>query len=245
MKIVTETLVDGALGASGVVAWRWDLQDRRIDWTATAEEVIGLPDIVLRSPDLLMRAIHPDDLPLVSSAYGEALRSGTQLDARFRVIGSSGVRWLDCSGRPIVDESGKVVAATGTVIDVTEECEAEAAMLETLHDTQLVLGEIGARIWEWDADLDVVQYLSPPTGPPILAQAETEGVTLSAALHRLSDQDAALVREKLTHALMTGESISYEVSVLDDNGEPHRVFVRGGVSADSPRRLTGVSIVLN
>ena len=245
MKNVTETLVDGALGASGVVAWRWDIEDRRIDWSPGAEEVIGLPDIVLRSPELLKRAIHPDDLPLVSDAYANALRQLLPLEARFRVIAPSGMRWLDCSGRPIIDDSGKAVAATGTVLDVTDECEAEDAMLQTLRDAQFVLGDIGARMWEWDAETDAVQYLSPPTGPAILANADTDGLTLDVALERVSDEDAALVREKMRHALATGEPISYEVRARDDAGTWHRVFVRGGLSASSPRRLTGVSIILD
>ena len=245
MKIVTETLANSALGASGVVAWRWDIEDRRIDWSPGAEDVIGLPDIVLRSPELLTRAIHPDDLPLVSKAYGEAFERGGPLDARFRVLASSGVRWIDCSGRTIRDESGKAIGATGTVMDVTEECEAEDAMLQTLHDAHLVLEDIGARVWEWDSESDELQYLSPPTGPRLLALADTEGVTLAVALERLNDQDAALVRDKLNHALATGEAISYEVTARDDEGILHRVFVRGGLSSQFPSRVTGVSIVLD
>ena len=245
MKNVTETLVNGALGASGVVAWRWDLRERRIDWSPGAEEVIGLPDIVLRSPELLMRAIHPDDLPLVSHAYADALRRGAPMDARFRLLASSGVRWLDCSGRPILEESGQAIAATGTLVDVTEECEAEEAILQTLHEAQLVLGDIGARVWEYDADTQTIRYLTPPTGPPILEDAYESGVELSDALQRLSDQEGAMVRHKLEHALATRESINFEVTVPDDEGTKHRVFVRGGVSSASPARLTGVSIVLD
>ena len=244
MKIVTETLVDGALGASGVVAWRWDLPGRRIDWSPGAEEVIGLPDIVLRSPELILRAIHPDDLPLVSTAYTDALRRGGHMDARFRILGSTGLRWVDCSGQAIVDGSGKAFAATGTLVDVTEECEAEEAMLQTLHDAELVLGDIGARVWEFDPDSETIQYLSPPTGPKILADAYDDGVGLDVALQRLSDEDAAMVRDKLQHALATGEPIGFEVNTLDDEGLAHRVFVRGAKSSSS-NRLTGVSIVLD
>ena len=245
MKIVTETLIDGALGASGVVAWRWDLKGRRIDWSPGAEDVIGLPDIVLRSPELLLRAIHPDDLPLVSAAYADALARGGHMDARFRIIGSGGMRWIDCSGQAILDEAGKPFAATGTIVDVTDECEAEEAMLQTLHDAELVLGDIGARVWEFDAETQTVQFLTAPTGPPILADAYEDGVGLSVALQRLNDQDAAMVRDKIQHALTTGEPISFEAITLDDEGRKHRVFVRGAKSSSSANRLTGVSIVLD
>ena len=166
------------------------------------------------------------------------------MDARFRVMASSGVRWVDCSGQPIIGESGKAIAATGTLVDVTEECEAEEAMLQTLHDAELVLDDIGARVWEFDAETETLQFLTPPTGPPILADAYEEGVELGVALQRLSDQDAAMVREKVQHALTTGEPISFETTAVDDEGRNHRVFVRGAKSGSS-NRLTGVSIVLD
>lgn len=243
--MVTETLINRALGASGVVAWRWDIASGRIDWSAGAEEVVGLPDIVLRSADLFVRAIHPDDFRLVSLAYAHALRTGGPMSSRFRVMAPSGVRWIDSAGRPILDESGNAVAATGTMLDVTEDCEAEEAMLQTLHDTELVLGNIGARVWEWDSETDDLEYLSPPTGPSILAREDAVGLTLSSALGRLNDQEAAMVRDAMRHALATGEAMSFEVTVTDDEGIARRVFVRGGVSPQSPTRLTGVSVVLS
>ena len=245
MKIVTETLVNGALGASGVVAWRWDLEGRRIEWSPGAEEVVGLPDIVLRSPELLMRAIHPEDLPLVSKAYAAALGRGAQLDARFRLMASSGVKWFDCTGKPILDDAGHAIGATGTLLDVTEESEAEEALLATLHDAQIVLGDIGARVWSWDSTTDEVSVLSLPEGAPILVDTEGDRVPLSVALQRMSDQDGALVRDKFGRAAATGEPFSVEISMRDDNGVVHRMFVRGTASTSSPDRVTGVSILLD
>lgn len=245
MKIVTETLVNGALGASGVVAWRWDLRGRRIDWSPGAEDVLGLPDIVLRSPELLMRAIHPDDLPLVSAAYADALRRGGHMDARFRVMGSGGVRWVDCAGEATLDDTATPVLATGTLIDVTEECEAEEAMLETLHDAQSILGELGARVWEFDGETQTLHFLTPPTGPPILENANEDGVALSEALQRVSDEDAAMVIDKVNHALASGEPMSFETTAVDDEGTTHRVFVRGAKKSGSRPILTGVTVVLD
>ncbi len=226
------------------MAWRWDLKARRIDWSPGAEDVIGLPDIVLRSPELLMRAVHPGDMPLVSTAYVDALRRGGHMDARFRVMASSGVRWVDCSGEAILDESGKAFAATGTLVDVTEEYEAEEAMLQTLHDAQDVLGYIGGRVWEFDAASQRLRYVTLPTGPPILADAYEEDIPLSVALERVSDQDGAMIRDKLRRAL-AGEPMSFETNVIDDEGLSRRVFVRGAKPCGSTNVVTGVTIVLD
>ena len=245
VKIVTETLVNGALGASGVAAWRWDIEGRRIEWSPGAEDIVGLPDIVLRSPELLTRAIHPEDLPLVSHAYADALRRGSALDARFRLTASTGIRWFDCTGMPILDDSGKAIGATGTLLDVTEESEAEEALLATLHDAQLVLGDIGARVWSWDSTADEVSVLSLPEGAPILVETEGDRLPLARALERMSDQDGALMRDKFRRAIATGEAFSFEISIRDDNGLVHRMFVRGTVSSSSPDRVTGVSILLD
>lgn len=244
VRIVSEGLVDRALVASGVVAWRWDIEAGLMDWSPGAEELIGLPDIVLRSPDLLMRAIHPDDLPLVSGAYTEALRRGGPMDARFRIVAPSGTRWFDCAGRATLDESGRALTATGTLVDVTEEAEAEDALLQTLRDSESVLQDVAARLWEWNPDTDRIHYPIPPAGPPILA-GQTEGVRLAALLRRVKKGDVGFVRESLRSAVTTGATVSFETTVRDDDGIAHRVFVRGGRSSASARRLSGVSILLD
>lgn len=244
MKVVTENLVSDALAASGRVAWRWDAQADRMEWSTGAEEILGLPDIVLRSPDLLIRAIHPDDVELIKGQFCEALKTGAPLAARFRVTAASGLRWFDCSGQALLSENGESVGATGTFAEVTEECEAEEAVLQSLRDAECALEQIGARVWEWDPETDLVTYFNLPEGTHIIAESPT-ALSLADILKGMTPADAAQAREALTRAVETGERFSLEVGVRDDSGVSHRVFVRGGVLAHQPGRVSAITIVLD
>lgn len=244
MKVVTENLVADALAASGLVAWRWDAQADRIEWSTGAEEILGLPDIVLRSPDLVIRIVHPDDVELIKGQFCEALKTGASLSARFRVTVASGLRWFDCSGQALLSETGESIGATGTFAEVTEECEAEEAVLEALRDAECALEQIGARVWEWDPKKDLVTYFNLPEGTHMIAESETS-VPLPQILEQMTQADAALSREALTRALETGERFSLEVAVPDASGVRHRVFVRGGVLARQPARVSAITIVLD
>ena len=244
MKVVTEGLVADALAASGLVAWRWDAEADRMEWSPGAEEILGLPDIVLRSPDLLIRTIHPDDVELIKTQFCEALKTGAPLSARFRATASSGLRWFDCSGQALLSETGEPIGATGTFAEVTEECEAEEALLEALHDAECALEQIGARVWEWDPATDLVTYFSLPEGTHMIAESPT-AVSLAEILEGMTPADAALARETLGHAVESGERFTLEVGVPDDDGVSHRVFVRGGVLAQQPHRVSAITIVLD
>ena len=244
MNVVTESLVADALAASGLVAWRWDAQADRMEWSPGAEDILGLPDIVLRSPDLLIRVIHPDDVGLIKAQFCEALQTGAPLSARFRVTATSGLRWFDCAGQALLSDSGEYVGATGTFREVTEECEAEEALLDSLHDAECALEQIGARVWEWDPKTDLVTYFNLPEGLHMIAESPS-AVSLANILEGMSPADVALSREKLTGAMESGERFSFEVSVPDDDGVIHRVFVRGGVLAQQPGRVSAITIVLD
>ena len=244
VNVVTETLADGALEASRIVAWRWDAVDRRLDWSAGAEACLGLPDIVLRSPQLLARAIHPDDLPLVSAAVASALQQGAPIRARFRIVGSDGVRWLDCTGDAVADAGGSRVAVTGTLVDVTEEHEAEEAVLATLREAEAVLSGIGARLWEWDPATDALHALNTPVTGPHLFDPEPEGFSLPMALDRLDPDERGRVTETLREGASTGAPFSFETKLRDDEGMVHRAFVRGGRCPENGR-VTGVCILLD
>ncbi|MBW3536758.1 MAG: PAS domain-containing protein, partial [Actinobacteria bacterium] len=173
MKIVTESLEAQALAASGLIAWRWDAQADRMEWSPGAEEILGLPDIVLRSPDLVIRVIHPDDVELIKGQFCQALKTGAPLSARFRVT-APGLRWFDCSGQAVLSDTGESIGATGTFAEVTEECEAEEAVLGALRDAERALEQIGARVWEWDPKTDLVTYFNLPDGTHMIADSPTE-----------------------------------------------------------------------
>ena len=129
-----------ALVAAGAAAWRWDLGSPCVEWSAGAVDVLGLPEVVLHSPDLITEMVDPDDLALARAAAG-SWRSGQRLGAQIRIRFDGRVRWLDVAGRVVDDERGAPYA-TGTVRDVTEAREAQDALLDALHASDTALNHL-------------------------------------------------------------------------------------------------------
>lgn len=75
--------------------------------------------------------IHPDDLPQVQAAL-EMERQGHSFQHEYRALTADGkIRWLRSQAFPISDNTGKVVRVVGTVEDISERKQAEAALRES------------------------------------------------------------------------------------------------------------------
>ena len=138
-----------ALEAARAAAWRWVMGSPTVDWSPGASRVLRVPEIVLRSPDLLLAAVDPRDLALARNAVdtwsdGQPIRA----QLRFRLAGE--VRWFDVAGRILPGERGASYA-TGTVRDVTEDREAQDALLQALHDAEAGLAQLGGSFVDREA----------------------------------------------------------------------------------------------
>jgi two-component system, cell cycle sensor histidine kinase and response regulator CckA len=80
--------------------------------------------------DLLNRLIHKDDRELYAAHHREELKGTDSLV--FRIVRADGsIRWMEHSGRPIVDEAGKFLGTRCCNRDITERKLAEKSLLET------------------------------------------------------------------------------------------------------------------
>lgn len=132
-----------ALTASGTAAWRWEIGSPVIEWSPAAADTLGLPEIVLRSPQLLREAIDPSDLALLATAT-EGWRDEGHVLAQIRIHLGGRVRWFDVSGRVVVTGDATPHYATGTVREVTEAREAQDALLDALHEAEVALEHLHA-----------------------------------------------------------------------------------------------------
>lgn len=131
---------EDALAAARTVAWHWVIGSPAIAWSPRAAQVLGVPEIVLRSPDLILEALDPDDLALASAA-SESWKEGTPVRVQLRARLAGKARWFDVAGRVVQDPFGSAPHfATGTVRDVTEDREAQDALLQALHDAEELVG---------------------------------------------------------------------------------------------------------
>src|SRR5262249_48273436 len=118
-----------ALDAGQVGVWDHELPAGDLHGDDRTFAMLGLaPPPGNRAPFEAFRSvIHPDDLPTVMELH-RAIIAGSISHVRvgYRIVRPDGVeRELEASAATVLDESGRPIRAVGTLVDVTEQREAE------------------------------------------------------------------------------------------------------------------------
>lgn len=123
--------------AGRVGTFEVDVRTGRTEWSASAEQLYGLPPGAFDGRyDSWRGLLHPEDRDPAEGAVRRAIESREELDTEFRIVRPDGeVRWLAAKGRVFYDEHGAPVRLVGLNQDVTERKRAE----EELHRLNLDL----------------------------------------------------------------------------------------------------------
>lgn len=131
--------------------WELDIETNKIKWTDQTYRIHALPTSASIDemsgdhffPELELKKIRQ----LV-----EKCKVGIPYQETFEFVDAEGVhKWVEATGNPILDSTGKVKSLRGTFQDVTSKVEAEnaieASRLKALHSAKLAsLGEMSAGI---------------------------------------------------------------------------------------------------
>jgi PAS domain S-box-containing protein len=127
-----------------------DLMDEA--WTTVyvspqVEGILGLPaEDYLRSPDLWLEHVHPEDRERARSEYALGRERGEPFNSDYRMVRPDGrIAWIHEMAVVLRDEQGRPQFVQGIMFDVTErerverELEQKNEVLAALHDTALGL----------------------------------------------------------------------------------------------------------
>ncbi|RZS82272.1 two-component sensor histidine kinase [Phyllobacterium myrsinacearum] len=129
---------DMALEVGNVGSWVWDLKTGKFTGNKMAYSMLGLSDDKPISGEDVFRAMHPDDFPLMKSAFTRALAHNQDYVGEFRAASSG--QWLLGRGRIFErDAAGKPLVAVGVNIDITSTRNAA-------EKTRLLLRELNHRV---------------------------------------------------------------------------------------------------
>ena len=129
-----EHLLSESQRIAHIGSWGWDLSGS-IKWTAETYRLYGQsPETFTPTNDSLVNLLHPEDRPAMQR-WIEACRAGQSPDdLEFRLILPDGsVRHLSGRGELIHDTENRPVYMAGTVQDITEQKQAEEALVRA-HD---------------------------------------------------------------------------------------------------------------
>src|SRR3546814_2789462 len=99
------------------------------------------------------RALHPDDYERVLDRRRQSLRTGVHYDAEYRLRRWDGTyRWFRSFGSASRDSDGRVLGWYGTMIDIEEKKQAEAALQDREHELSQLVDMVPSHLWSLAPD---------------------------------------------------------------------------------------------
>jgi diguanylate cyclase (GGDEF)-like protein/PAS domain S-box-containing protein len=238
-----------ALTGAGDIVWDWDVTRDRIFTGPEAEDLLGRKRGSLEGPARdWLEILHPGDRDRFKTTLDTAveLRRG-RIAQDFRLRAEDGhYRWFHLRARPMLGSDGEVLRCVGTLLDVTEERNAEERLLhDAVHDNltglpnrQLFLDRLGAAITRANAEnstrpsvfiLDIDRFKQVNDGFGI-AVGDSILLTIARRLARLLKQQDTLAR-------LSGDQFAF---LLISENQPERI----AAFAESVRRTLRAPITL-
>ena len=123
---VSEKRFNLAADSANLGMWEWDLEKDEIWVSPTRRAQLGFPGSGRITFEELISRWHADDRDKVRQAVNDAIQSGQDYQAEFRVVRADGsMQWVCARGGVQVDEHGKPRRLTGISLDITARKEAE------------------------------------------------------------------------------------------------------------------------
>ena len=141
-----------ALEAGGMGVWSWDTCNGRLNWSATLEDIHGIPRGSFKGTfEAFQRGMHPDDREAVLNAIQRALHEDDEYDMTYRIIlPDQRVRWVEGRGRVYRNEQGEPIRMAGVCMDVTERRTAQEALRESEERFRMLADAAPVMIWMTD-----------------------------------------------------------------------------------------------
>ena len=115
-----------ALNSARMIAYEWSTQTQIIQTSEPFAHWVGLKTAAISSLSDLLKVVHPNDIAGLRGAIGELLHAGLECECEFRIPNDAGMFWVQCRGRRVIDDEGKLTdRVAGILIDVSERRRSE------------------------------------------------------------------------------------------------------------------------
>ena len=174
-----------ALESGRMGAWDWDIATGRVVWSPGLEAIHGIPPGSFPGTfEAYQRDIHPADGTRVIRTIWEAVETRRPYRIEYRLVWPDGsVHWVEARGKPLLNEAGKAVRATGVCMDITERKRSDEAMqfladasrsLAALVDQESTMQKVARLAVPRYADWCAVHIVGGDGGPRQVAVAHLD-----------------------------------------------------------------------
>ncbi len=134
--------------------WNRDLLTGEVSWSPELEALFGLePGSFEGSEKNFFSYVHKDDLPILSEAVQESIRTRKEYSVEFRFNRADGTAgWMDGRGRTTYDADGTPIRIDGFGIDITARKSAEASIFESERRFRFLAETMPVIAWSLTAD---------------------------------------------------------------------------------------------
>ncbi|MGL5082789.1 MAG: PAS domain-containing protein [Microcoleaceae cyanobacterium] len=141
-----------AMDAAQMGSWDWDLEHQNIIWSTYHEILLSYePGTPERTYEDWARRVHPDDLAATEAAVQNAIATGTDYSAEYRVIWEDGsVHWVAGFGRFYANSAGEPFRMVGMLQDITDRKQIEELLQLSEERLRLATEAADIGMWFWN-----------------------------------------------------------------------------------------------
>jgi PAS domain S-box-containing protein len=188
-------------------------------------------------------SVHPEDRPRIKAALAvhKADHGPRVLEYRLRRADGSHAYVLDSSA-PRLGEAGEVLGHVGSVIDLSDRLEAEAALRQS--EECLRLAQEAGRISSWEVDLATGEATWIGSWRAVIGDWGDEKPSQALFLRIVHPDDRERVGGAIGAALASDAPYDMQFRVVWPDGSVHWIVERGEVVRDgagTPVRLRGIA----
>ncbi len=210
------------------------------------DRIFGIDRSYTRSVKGWLEIIHPEDREMVDQYLKkEVIASRKPFNKEYRIIRKSdgAIRWVSGLGNVSFDTEGNIISMIGTIQDITERKQAEAALQESEERLRLTLEAAEVVAWE----INLVTGKNYEAGPVSRLFGRGEGfkhTTVEDLTNNVHPEDRKLVMETMAKALRGERDYKTEYRILLENGGIRWIDAHGNLQYDpegKPVRMLGVA----
>lgn len=228
-----------ATQAGGIGVWDLNLVNDELMWDRKMFDLYGVhPDAFGGALEAWRRGLHPDDLERVIHEFDQAVQGETSFDTEFRVICPNGERrHLRAHANVSRGEDGAALRMIGINYDITEQKQAENALIKSkslLTEAERLAG-LGS--WEWDVPRDVAYWSEglfnifkrdPQKGAPNWVEHPSLYV----------DEDFIQYKNIIEECLINGGAFEFELRSICSDDEIKHCIARGRAEQNIDQKIT-------
>ncbi|MEP6518595.1 PAS domain-containing protein [Microcoleus vaginatus] len=244
----SEASLAAAQKIAHIGSWEFDLVTNKITWSEEVFRIFGLDSSATEPTSAkLLKMCHPDDRELLQQTVSLTISQGIAYKREFRFLHPSGqIIYVEGRGEAVFSETGEVLKLLGTVMDISDRKQAEAAL--QISEERFYLAFEGSAMGLWDWNLATGEVYFNPRWKTMLGYEVEEIANSFASWEKLvHPEDLSPAKAALT-AHLEGQNPTYEVEfrMLTKSGEWKWILAQAKVmehdASGNPLRMTGTHI---